>query len=178
MCAASRRRKVAFQVMASRGLRFSFLIVFVISFRGFILQFGGGFLGSAFGQEPDRNTIHSALEQREAVRPYLRDQWSWNQRGRGVARRESAAGLRFRAYQQKMAMRAQRAAARLSASSFTDPPERKSDGAPASSSNSGSAVWVPLGPAPLASDANYDLHRDGGRNCGRLQFRRARGGDG
>ena len=60
---------------------------------------------------------------------------------------ESAAGLRFRAYRQKMAMRAQRAAAT---------PRQSLDVAPAS----GSTVWTPLGPAPLASDATGDGGQD------------------
>ena len=67
---------------------------------------------------------------------------NWNQRGRTVPPGQSAAQLRFRAYRQKMALRAQIA----------------KSGAPGS--QSGSTVWVPLGPAPLASDATGD----GGQN--------------
>src|SRR5208282_5729848 len=123
-----------------------------------------GFLGSAFGQKSDRKT-YSAPEERGGVRPYLRDRvhWNWNQRGRTVPRGESAAGLRFRAYRQKMAMRASRAAA---AANSTPPPMSSSphpliaknamSGAPASSST----AWVPLGPAPLASDATGDGGQD------------------
>ena len=85
-------------------------------------------------------------------RPYLRDRvgWNWNQRGRGVPPGESAARLRFRAYQQKMAMRARRAAA-------TPPPKQSLDGAPTISPP---ASWIALGPAPLASDATGDGGQD------------------
>ena len=70
---------------------------------------------------------------------------------------ESSARLRFRAYQQKMAMRAARAAATHPSASFsTHPPKQSLGGAPALSST----AWVPLGPAPLASDATGD----GGQN--------------
>lgn len=120
----------------------------------------GGFLGSAFGQESDRKTTRSAAEERDGNRAYLRDQlsWNWNQRGRSVPGGESAAGLRFRAYQQKMAMRAERAAA---SAKSTPPPKRSLDGAPAlTPAAAASAVWVPLGPAPLASDATGDGAQD------------------
>jgi hypothetical protein len=151
---------MAFQLMASLGLRSSRFIFFVIFFAAFVFLFGG-FLGKAFGQEADRKTNYSAslarAEERDGHRPYLRDDlnWNWNQRGRTVPGGKSAAGLRFRAYQQKMAMRAQRAAASANA---TPPPKRSLGGAPAtpppaSNSNSGSTVWAPIGPAPLASDA-------------------------
>jgi hypothetical protein len=71
---------------------------------------------------------------------------------------ESAARLRFRAFQQKMAMRATRsAAAHLSASLSTHPP-KSLGGAPAIVS--GSPGWAPLGPAPLASDATGDGGQD------------------
>src|SRR5258708_6037424 len=61
-----------------------------------------------------------------------------------------------RPYLQKMAMRARRA---------TYPPKQSLGGAPAtpppaSSSNAGSTVWAPLGPAPLASDATGDGAQD------------------
>ena len=149
--------------MASRGVRSSLFIFFVIFFAAFVFLsggvFSGGFLGSAFGQESGKKTNSTSAEERDGDRPYLRDRldWNWNQRGRNVPSGESAAGLRFRAYQQKMAMRAQRAAA---SATSTPPPKRSLSGAPASSSNSASTVWVPLGPAPLASDAT----RDGGQD--------------
>ena len=125
------------------------------------------FSGLAFGQESDRKTVGSpsrARVERDGDGPYLRDDlsWNWNQRGRSVPPGESAAGLRFRAYRQKMAFRAQRAA-RLR---LPHPLIAKGamSGAPASSNfdsaNSGSTVWTPLGPAPLASDATGDGAQD------------------
>src|ERR1700687_4170132 len=96
--------------MTSRGLRSS-LFFFVILFTFFS--------GHALGQESDGKTVDSpsrARAERDGDRPYLRDDlsWNWNQRGRSVPPGESAAGLRFRAYRQKMAFRAQRAAAAAS----------------------------------------------------------------
>jgi len=134
--------------MASRGVRSPLFPSFVACFStfGFLfgLTFGGVFSISASGQEAEKKTTYSS-SQKSAARPYLRDRldWNWNQRGRRMAPGESAAGLRFRAYRQKMAMRAQRAAAT---------PRQSLDMAPAS----GSTVWTALGPAPLASDAAGD----------------------
>src|SRR3982074_3116048 len=129
--------------MACRGLRSS-LFIFLVIVGGASVFFFSWFSGRAFGQESDNKATHSSPRERGGDRPYLRDrlEWNWNERGRSVPRGESAAGLRFRAYRQKMAMRAERAA---------HPPKRSLDGAPASSS--GSIVWAPVGPAPLASDA-------------------------
>ena len=145
--------QVAFQFMASRGLRSSRFLFFAIFFAAFV--------AAAFGQEPGNPTPHSASsekggEKRAGDRPNLRDDlsWNWNQRGRSVPRGESAAGLRFRAYQQKMAMRARRAVA----SSSTNPPKLSLGGAPVSPL--GSTVWAPIGPAPLASDATGDGMQD------------------
>ena len=134
--------------MASRGVRSSLFFSFVACFAasGFLLGliFGGVLSISASGQEAGKKTTYSS-SQKSGARPYLRDRldWNWNQRGRSVAPGEPAAGLRFRAYQQKMAMRAQRAAAT---------PRQSLDRAPASDST----IWTPLGPAPLASDAAGD----------------------
>lgn len=148
--------------MACRCWRSSLSIFFVVFFLVFVFLFGGS-LSSAFGQAPDRKAPSSspALDaQLDADTPYphlhpylqLKDRlhWNWNQRGRSVPG-ESAAGLRFRAYQQKMAMRAQRADAALES---TTPPKRSLNGALASPS--GSTIWTPVGPAPLASDATGD----------------------
>ena len=63
---------------------------------------------------------------------------------------------RFRAYRQKMALRAQRAAASASSSPHPLIAKNAMSAAPAASSNSGSTVRAPLGPAPLASDATGD----------------------
>jgi hypothetical protein len=170
LCAAFCRRKVAFQFMGSRGVRSSLFIFFVIFFAAFVFLFGGvfsgGFLGSAFGQESGGKTTYASsqessqesgrerVEDRSGDRSYLRDDlgWNWNQRGRSVRPGESAAGLRFRAYRQKMAMRAQRAATAANATPATPPPD--------SGSPSSSTVWAPLGPAPLASDATGDGAQD------------------
>jgi hypothetical protein len=137
--------------MASRGLRSSLFFVILFTF----------FFGLAFGQESDRKTDDSpsrARAERDGDRPYLRDDlsWNWNQRGRSVPPGESAAGLRFRAYRQKMAFRAMRAAAAAS----PDPPIAKSAMSRAPASASASTVWAPLGPAPLASDATGEGAQD------------------
>src|ERR1035437_3795627 len=142
--------------MTSHGSRSSlFLLLFCVIF--FIF-----FSGRTLGQESDRKRVGSpsrARAERDSDRPYLRDDlsWNWNQRGRSVPPGESAAGLRFRAYRQKMAFRAQRAAAAASTSTI-NPPKLSLGGAPASPL--GSTVWVPLGPAPLASDATGDGAQD------------------
>ena len=83
-------------------------------------------------------------QEREPDRPYQRDRLdsNWNQRGRTVPLGESAAALRLRAYRQKMALRAQRAAA---AAPVPESP---------------SAGWVTAGPAPLPSDATGDGMQD------------------
>ena len=175
----SHRRKLAFQFMANRGVRSSLFVFLVIFFVAFVFLFGGvfsgGFLGSAFAQEPGRKTTYSSSqegiqassqatsEDRDGDRPYLRDRlkWNWNQRGRSVPPGESAAGLRLRTYRRKMAMRARRAAATPAASSSTHPPKRTLGGVPALTPASAStAVWTPLGPAPLASDATGDGGQD------------------
>jgi hypothetical protein len=171
---------MAFQFMASRGVRSSLFIFFVIFFAAFVFLFGGvssgGFLGSVLAQDPGRKTTYSSSqessqergqargEERDGDRPYLRDRldWNWNQRGRSVPPGESAAGLRFRAYQQKMAMRAQRAAANASATAQKMRATGTLTGSASTSepAASGSTVWVPLGPAPLASDATGDGGQD------------------
>src|SRR6202140_980548 len=155
---------MAFQFMACRCFRSSFFI-FVIIFGGASVFLFSWFSGRAFGQESDTKTTHSSPRGRDGDRPYLRDRldWNWNERGRSVPRGESAAGLRFRAYQQKMAMRVQRTAANAKSTSpgalsSTYPPKQSLDGA--SAFPSGSTVWAPVGPAPLASDATGDGAQD------------------
>jgi hypothetical protein len=156
-------------------LRFSRFIFFFSFFAAFVVLFGGACLTGAFGQEPGKKTTPSPSSEksgetkrreRDGNGAYLRDdlQWNWNQRGRTVPG-ESAAGLRFRAYRQKMAMRASRLAANAlsahaTASSSTDPLIAKDamSGAPALALNS--TAWVALGPAPLASDATGDGGQD------------------
>jgi hypothetical protein len=155
---------MAFQFMACRSVRSSVFIFFVIFGGASVFLFSWS-SGRAFGQESDSKTTHSSPRGRDGDRPYLRDRldWNWNERGRSVPRGESAAGLRFRAYQQKMALRAQRAAANAKSTSpealsSMYPPKPSLDGAPAFPS--GSTVWAPLGPAPLASDATGDGAQD------------------
>src|SRR6202521_5544854 len=155
---------MAFQFMACRGLRSSAFIFFVI-FGGASVFLFSWFSGRAFGQESDSKPAHSSSRERDGNRPYLRDRldWNWNEGGRSVPRGESAAGLRFRAYQQKMVVRADRAAANGKATSpdafsSTYPPKQSLGGAP--TFPSGSTVWTPVGPAPLASDATGDGAQD------------------
>ena len=175
----SRRRKLAFQFMASRGVRSSLFVFLVIFFVAFVFLFGGVFSGGFWAAPSGRSrrgkqltrllkrgiqaSSQATSEDRDGDRPYLRDRlkWNWNQRGRSVPPGESAAGLRLRTYRQKMAMRARRAAATPAASSSTHPPKRTLGGVPALTPASAStAVWTPLGPAPLASDATGDGGQD------------------
>jgi hypothetical protein len=188
MCAecALRRagRQIASPSMGCRGMRCSIFHLCGIFFAALVFLlagfFSGGFLGSAFGQEPPGKTIRSISQPRDPDRdgdqsyPYHRrdpSRWNWNQRGRTVPAGRSAAELRFRAYQQKMAMRRQRAAStrtpssRASFSRSTHPPKQSLGGAlspltPMNVSPSESAVWVPVGPAPLASDATGNGGQD------------------
>ena len=134
--------------MASRGAGSSLVAFFVI--------FLSLFSTNTSGQESDRKN-NSSDETRGGDRQYLRDDlsWNWNQRGRSVPGREPAAGLRFRAYQQKMTMRAQRAAANVPHPFIA---KNAMNGAPLATSVS--TVWVSLGPAPLASDATGDGMQD------------------
>src|SRR5258708_3829389 len=157
---------MAFQFMACRGVRSSLFGFFVIFGAASASLFSAS-SGRAFGQESDSKTTHTSTRERDWDRPYLRDRldWNWNQRGRTVPRGESAAGLRFRAYRQKMAMRTERAAANANSAPSPAPSsphpliaKNAMSGAPAASS--GSTVWAPLGPAPLASDATGDGAQD------------------
>lgn len=129
----------AFLSMASRGLR----VCTLLSLFPIVFAFlpGGGF-GNVFAQAPDKR-ISVSRKAREGNRPYSWDDlsWNWNQRGRRVPGRKSAAELRLRAYRRKMAMRAARS---------VDSPKQSLGEAPASlSPASSSAGWVALGPAPL-----------------------------
>ena len=74
----------------------------------------------------------------------------WNMRGREAPKGQSAAALRLKAHQQKMAMRTRgMAAARIAAARST---------APAGAAQT--TPWVNLGPAPLASDATGNGGQD------------------
>jgi large repetitive protein len=77
-----------------------------------------------------------AIEERDRDNPKARDQWFM--RGRTAPNGESAAALRFRAYQQKLQLRRVQFAARA----VTAVPHGVL-----------AFGWSPLGPAPLASDA-------------------------
>ncbi len=89
--------------------------------------------GSVDGNDKDENKN----------RPAYRDRWMM--RGRSAPAGQSAAALRLRAQQKKMTMRVTAAAARASA---------HRSGAGAEPDAGSGTSWVPLGPAPLASDRN------------------------
>ena len=101
---------------------------------------GDGFAPRAFAQSKRKSVYDSVLE-KDKERPELRDRWMM--RGRGAPRGQSAAALRFKAYQQKMAMREAARPARLGVASLITGPQ------------AGSTPWVALGPAPLISDQNF-----------------------
>ncbi|MGO9863979.1 MAG: hypothetical protein ACLPLR_10250 [Terriglobales bacterium] len=77
---------------------------------------------------------------------------------------ESAARLRLRAYREKMALRAQSAAANpnsaLPPASFSAGPRKQSLGGAPAAVAPPPTVWTPLGPAPLASDATGNGQQD------------------
>ncbi len=102
------------------------------------------FSTTAFAQDSGRKPI---AEAEENERDQAEKRAEWNMRGREAPKGESAAALRLRAHQQKMAMRAQRAAAERAAGT-------------ANGSSPQATTWVNLGPAPLASDATGDGSQD------------------
>src|SRR6266478_3572299 len=91
---------------------------------------------NAFGQGSKMKSEYDPIEEKDKDRPDLRDQWMM--RGREAPKGKSAAALRLKAHQHKMAMRVLRAAAAAKAGAA-------GLDAPAVTS------WVPLGPAPLAT---------------------------
>ena len=101
--------------------------------------FFGLFIGAPnlFGQGSKRMSLYDAVEEKDRDQPEKRAEWMM--RGRTAPKGQSAAALRLRAYQQKMAMRAQRAAAMNAAGAKPQT----------------ATPWVPLGPAPLTSDQDY-----------------------
>src|ERR1035438_932938 len=124
--------------MLSHAVRPLFILLYLI--------FLVGAFHNCVAQESDKanpSTANSGPNARGADRIIRRDpqQHNWTARGRSVPG-QSAAGLRFRAYQQKMAFRLQRVATKSAM--------------PASVSTS----WVSVGPAPLASDATGDGGQD------------------
>ncbi len=91
---------------------------------------------NAFGQGSKMKSEYDPIEEKDKDRPDLRDQWMM--RGREAPKGKSAAALRLKAHQHKMAMRALRAAAAAKAAAAgLDVPAVTN--------------WVPLGPAPLAT---------------------------
>ena len=64
----------------------------------------------AYGQGSKKSSEFDAIEERDRDHPRARDQWFM--RGRTAPNGESAAALRFRAYQQKLQMRKLQLAAR------------------------------------------------------------------
>ena len=101
------------------------------------------------GQGAKQTEPETLIEEQDQDHPAARD--AWFMRGRTAPNGESAAWLRFRAYQQKLQMRRQAFAARV----IPAVPHFVNGG------------WNPLGPAPLASDATgtgaQDYHQVSGR---------------
>jgi hypothetical protein len=119
--------------------RIAFCAAFVVSFTGGIR--------CAWSQEMPGTTGRSraAEGERSDGNPLYRHDnldSNWSRRGRSVPG-QSAAKLRLRAYQAKIAMRAARAAEFRTRSVISG----------TSGQASSPAFWSPLGPAPLASDA-------------------------
>jgi hypothetical protein len=110
--------------------RVNALLAFVFTFT-FLLT-------NALGQGSSQRMAPAPAGESDQDQPEKRAEW--NMRGRIAPKGESAAALRLRAHQQKMAMRAQRAAAAAA--------ERLVTAAAAP------MTWVPLGPSPLASNAS------------------------
>ena len=104
----------------------------------------------SLGQGSIETTANAAIADADRDHPELRA--AWFLRGRIAPEGESAALLRYRAYQQKLQLRRQQ----LAASAISPVPHASS-----------TAMWAPLGPAPLASDATgnggQDYHQVSGR---------------
>ena len=112
-------------------------------------SFSALFLSSRFPDAPQRTRLctgakmrseYESIADQDRDQPQARDQWFM--RGRLIPG-ELAAVLRYRAHQQKMQARAARLAAALSAGLDTF-----------SQAAGAASGWIPLGPAPLASDAS------------------------
>jgi hypothetical protein len=91
-------------------------------------------LPRSFGQASRQASEYDSIEEKDRDNPSARD--AWFHRGRTGSRGESAAALRYQAYQHKLRMRA----LLPGRSSLT--PE-----------NGPSTSWTPLGPAPIISAA-------------------------
>jgi len=106
------------------------------------LIFSTIFSTSAFAQGLGKTMVPAEGNDRDQQKKRA----EWNMRGRAAPKGESAAALRLRAHQQKMAMRAQReAAARAGGAELASPQV---------------TTWLNLGPAPLASDATGNGFQD------------------
>jgi hypothetical protein len=92
------------------------------------------FASAGFGQGAKRKPGSDSIEERD--RPAQRAEWLG--RGREAPAGQSAAALRLRAHQQKMALRTMRHVSSLVGPQAPD-----------------KAGWVPLGPAPLVSDNGF-----------------------
>src|SRR5580765_1417478 len=88
----------------------------------------------AFGQGSKMNSEFEPVQERDQDNPKARE--AWFMRGRTLPTGEVPAALRFHAFQQKMQLRQLVAARAVTAIPHVS-----------------TAGWVPLGPAPLASDA-------------------------
>jgi len=123
--------------MPSRSLRFLIAFLFFLTF-----QFTAS--NNVFGQGSKMKSEHEPVAEGDRDRPDLREEWMRN--GRTAAPGQSAAALRLRAHQQKMAMRARSVAAARAGITQTATAQTN---------------WVSLGPAPLASQSgtsnNYGL---------------------
>jgi len=107
------------------------------------LIFSAIFSTSAFAQGSGTRMVPAEGNDRDQQQKRA----EWNMRGREAPKGESAAALRLRAHQQKMAMRAQReAAARAAGAGSVSSPQV--------------TTWLNLGPAPLASDATGNGSQD------------------
>jgi len=93
----------------------------------------------AFGQGTKIKSSYDSIAEEDQDRPDKRAEWM--RRGRTGPAGQSAAALRLRAHQHKMAMRVQRAA--MAARVTGQAPDAPLTG------------WVALGPAPLISDQNF-----------------------
>jgi hypothetical protein len=123
--------------MPSRCLRFPIAFLFFLTFQFTVSN-------NAFGQGSKMKSEYEPVAEEDRDRPDLREEWMRN--GRTAPAGQSAAALRLRAHQQKMAMRTRRAAA------------ARAEMAQPAGAQTG---WVSLGPAPLASlsgsSSNYGL---------------------
>lgn len=123
--------------MTSRSLRCLLALSFALTC----------FQPSAFGQGSKVKSEYDPIEEKDRDRPDLRTKWMM--RGREAPKGQSAAALRLRAHQQKMAARALREAAAARAGT------QGIEGVV--------TPWTPLGPAPLISWSGQSYGANSGR---------------